>query len=1300
MRNNTKRGFTLVELLVTISIIAVLTTVSVVGYVSFVDRTNDSKALTELTQIRDWAISYDIAGADGNANGEIEKEEAKASIDNANPDGVIAFGYISGDEDEIVVRYAVSNRYAYWILSTGEITLECDDFIPLPEQNPDENPGEIPEPTHNCEENAIDIDSQKDPTCSAEGLTAGKKCSVCDKILVEQKSIPKIAHTYDNGEDSTCNVCGYERNLACVHTNKEVIPGKDATCTETGLTAGERCLDCEEITVPQDDISALGHDRVNVVEKPATCTEDGYCAHTACSRCDYKDGYEIIPAKGHQNSAATCTEAGTCTVCGTQLEAAQGHEYNDVVTAPTCITEGYTTHTCSRCGDSYKDNEIAALDHEIKILEAKDPTCTTTGLTEGQMCTRCNVTLVKQEEIPATGHTKISHDAKAPTCTEVGWDAYETCSKCDYTTKVEKPVLQHVWGWVEDKPATVTEAGYGHEECSLCHEKRNENTEIPKLDHNCAYVGTVTTEPTCTTTGTKTFVCSICGHTKTEDIATIEHNYLAVVTAPTCDKAGYTTHTCSVCGHSYTDSEVAALSHVWKFVEDVKPTYTTTGLGHDECSVCGAKKNIDTPIDAITCEHSYTSVVTTEPTCTTTGVETFTCSKCNGTYTEGIASLGHDVVNHDAKAPTCTEKGWEAYETCSRCDHTTYREKVALNHSYNSVVTPAQCGVKGYTTYTCTRCGDSYKDDETAALEHNWEVVEDKPASYTETGLQHEECSLCHEKRNEGTVIPVIPHDHVYNSKTTKEPTCTATGIKTLTCSLCGDTKTEDIAKIDHSYSTVVTPPTCDVDGYTTYTCACGDTYKDNTVAATGHAWSWVEDKAPTYTATGLQHEECSVCHTKRNEGTVIPVKTCTHSYTSVVTTAPTCTTTGIETFTCSECGDTYTQGVTALGHDEVPHDAKAPTCTEKGWDAYVTCSRCDHTTKVEKAALDHNYQAVVTPAKCGVKGYTTHTCSRCGDSYTDNETAALNHSYTNYVSDNNATCTADGTKTATCNNGCGTKNTVTDTGTKLPHTYASATCFAPQTCSCGATTGTALTHKYTNYVSDNNATCTADGTKSASCDHGCGTKDTVADTGTKLPHTYASATCTAPKTCSVCGTTTGEALGHSWSSDYTHLASDVEKHYHPCTRTGCTEIDEGETHSYNTNGVCVCGMHNFTNTSIRTDTLSGFLKKVAKSVWNWQDGVTLTHERTQTLAYISHQDGKILLGMNQKITISCTGATKVVVYCSDDNDAADLISYSITGATAQQDGRTVIFTVTSGSFTIQNNKTSQVHISNFVVYK
>lgn len=127
--------------------------------------------------------------------------------------------------------------------------------------------------------------------------------------------------------------------------------------------------------------------------------------------------------------------------------------------------------------------------------------------------------------------------------------------------------------------------------------------------------------------------------------------------------------------------------------------------------------------------------------------------------------------------------------------------------------------------------------------------------------------------------------------------------------------------------------------------------------------------------------------------------------------------------------------------------------------------------------------------------------------------------SFVNYVSDNNATCTQDGTKTAKCE-GCDKTDTIADVGSKLGHTYGGfvsnndATCLTDgtrtKTCSvCNdkvteTIPNSKLGHDFNNYVSDGNATCTQDGTKTSKCSR-CEVKDTVTDPGTKTNHTYAS---------------------------------------------------------------------------------------------------------------------------------------------------------------------------------------------------
>lgn len=143
---------------------------------------------------------------------------------------------------------------------------------------------------------------------------------------------------------------------------------------------------------------------------------------------------------------------------------------------------------------------------------------------------------------------------------------------------------------------------------------------------------------------------------------------------------------------------------------------TATCTAKAVCEACGGEYGEKDPNN-----HALEQHAAKAPTCTEKGWNAYeTCSRCDyTTYTE-LTALNHDLVNHDAKAPTCTEIGWNAYETCSRCDYTTYVELPALNHDYQAVTVEPTCETDGYTVFTCSRCKDSYTADPTDKLGHQF----------------------------------------------------------------------------------------------------------------------------------------------------------------------------------------------------------------------------------------------------------------------------------------------------------------------------------------------------------------------------------------------------------------------------------------------------------------------------------------------------------------------------------------------------------------------------------------------------
>ena len=119
--------------------------------------------------------------------------------------------------------------------------------------------------------------------------------------------------------------------------------------------------------------------------------------------------------------------------------------------------------------------------------------------------------------------------------------------------------------------------------------------------------------------------------------------------------------------------------------------------------------------------HDLVQHAAKAPTCTEIGWDAYeTCSRCDYTTYAEQPALNHALVHHDAQAPTCTEKGWNAFDTCNNCNYTTYAELPALNHDYQAVTVEPTCETDGYTVFTCSRCKDSYTADPTDQLGHQF----------------------------------------------------------------------------------------------------------------------------------------------------------------------------------------------------------------------------------------------------------------------------------------------------------------------------------------------------------------------------------------------------------------------------------------------------------------------------------------------------------------------------------------------------------------------------------------------------
>lgn len=206
------------------------------------------------------------------------------------------------------------------------------------------------------------------------------------------------------------------------------------------------------------------------------------------------------------------------------------HNYVLEVTEPTCIEQGYTTYTCTSCGDTYTSDYVDALGHTAgDIIEENyvAPTCTANGSKDNvTYCAVCNAETSRDTiTVPSFGHTEEEFPAVAPTCTDAG-----------LTTGVK---------------------------CSVCDEILEPQQKIPPLGHDNIIDEAIS--PDCTNTGlTAGEHCSRCDYKVEQTVVdALGHKYDSVITAPTCTSQGYTTYTCH-CGDTYTGDYVDSLAHNYK----------------------------------------------------------------------------------------------------------------------------------------------------------------------------------------------------------------------------------------------------------------------------------------------------------------------------------------------------------------------------------------------------------------------------------------------------------------------------------------------------------------------------------------------------------------------------------------------------------------------------------------------------------------------------------------------------------------------------------------------------------------
>jgi hypothetical protein len=458
-----------------------------------------------------------------------------------------------------------------------------------------------------------------------------------------------------------------------------------------------------------------------------------------------------------------------------------------------------------------------------------------------------------------------------------------------------------------------------------------------------------------------------------EDIETeCKHNYEPEIIAPTCYEDGYTLHICTLCKDSYIDSYVDKLSHKYG---EVIYTWNDSNSELTASRVC---ENDQTHIEEETVKVSYE--ITKEPSCTELGVGKYTSNAFDNpafsvqTKEIEIGLVKHSIISHEEKPATCTETGYEAYEECSVCDYTTYKEIPALNHDYDEAVYSWN---EDLSKVTATRiCKNDEKHIETETADTVYSIVKDATckesgtAKYTSNSFDNSAFSV------QVKEVELQKLEHVISKFEKVEATCKQAGHEAYEkCENCDYTTYKEIAILEHDYQEVTVDSTCKQAGSVTKECKdCGHVDSKTELPLADHTFGdWYVETAATCEHTGLEVRECSVCGHKESK----EIAQGEHEYEYEITKKPTCAEAGEATTKCKHCETSSTETIDKIAH------------TFGAW-------------------------GIITESTCDTHGTRERTCLVCGEKETG-EAPLAEHSYGDWQIHKEPTLTEEGIERNYC---------------------------------------------------------------------------------------------------------------------------------------------------------------------------------------------------------------------------------------------------------------------------------------------
>lgn len=858
-------------------------------------------------------------------------------------------------------------------------------------------------------------------SCSALAI-----CEYCSKEYGEKNNSnhTKAAEwSADNASHKQIYPCCNAETEAVKHTYKD---GKCETCehicTHSGGTASCSALAiCEHCTKEYGEYAQ--HPSEEAYQK-----DDSYHWHNAtCSHTNEKVDYEI-------------------------------HQYESVITPPTCEEQGYTTYTC-KCGASYvfdyviesghthqnefdynelqhwyvatcaHTNEKVELENHIFREAVTPPTCNEQGYTT-YTC-ECGYSYKDNYTDPA-GHSVSNWSQSNPrlsdeSCCEYEIDYVGTCSVCQtQQTKTEK-FEKHSFYWKSVNPATCNSSGTRVKLCTseAC---RYHSEQSPKQTEEYTDANAHVWDGGAVLNDTVLYTCIHCGEEKTvvssnsasasvsgSSIQNVDEIKISDITigfdsgikSNLADAQKVTIGANVLSGdekneaikdYELSPEQIAALGN--------KPIYDFTLNNGNNISNLGGTATIRIPYELADGENPNEIIVWY--------ISQGELTPIKAEYKDGYVEF--TTIHFSYYIPS----GLSAKEYCAIYGHPEDSQKSFA----------PTCTAEGYTI--CLHCGEI--TSKTAPTGHLWgSTVLQNPTCDT-TGITEYECSACHTTYQVNTT----PLGHIYSITSYEAPTCIKQGTLTYACSRCSHSYVKTQAKLEHKYSLVTKEATCTEAGYTEHTCTmCADTTITNLTKPLGHLY----DNTWHQSGEGHYHvcERCSEAdkihaHVPGDEATETSAQICTeceyvltpqiahkHSLTKTEAKAATCTVGGnIEYYVCT-CGkwfidaeassvieNHFSVNIAPLGHNTKSVPEVSSTCTENGYTAGLYCERCEQYVKghISIEPIGHTYTITQAPASCTQASVTVYTC-HCGDTYTEIGQKPLGHSYSSEIV--TPTCTEDG---------------------------------------------------------------------------------------------------------------------------------------------------------------------------------------------------------------------------------------------------------------------------------------------------